>query len=194
MLVAAASAYARAINTYTATFALLGGKGGTANKPAPLSFKQNINATGTNGNRTATLLDIKTKVYGMVADGKDFPTCTLGKIAAAKSDTACPKGALVATGAITAMLGSATDFTLAAGAPRAIRPACLERRAGQARVLLRRRLTHAPVPQRRPDDRSMSALPGDLQAGGQVPRDGRADPEVRRLPEPGPRRVADDRT
>jgi hypothetical protein len=114
VLAAAASASA-AINTYTATFAFSGGKGGTTNKPAPLSFKQHINAQGTNGNRTATLLDIKTKVYGMVADGKDFPTCTLGKIGAAKSDTGCPKGSLVATGAITSTLGSANNLTLAAG-------------------------------------------------------------------------------
>jgi hypothetical protein len=114
VLVGAASASA-AINTYTATLKFSKGKGTAAN-PAPVSFKQHYSANGTNGNRTATLLDIKTKIYGLVADGKDFPTCSVAKIAAAQNDTGCPKQAMVATGAITAVLGSASDFT-AAGSP-----------------------------------------------------------------------------
>ena len=59
----------------------------------PVGYTQHINAQGTNGNRTAVLMDIKTKIYGLKADGKDFPTCSLNKIATAKNDTVCPKGA-----------------------------------------------------------------------------------------------------
>jgi hypothetical protein len=62
-------------------------------------------ATGNNRNRTAPLTDIKTTVYGMVVNAKSFPTCSESKIAAAHSDAACPKGAKIASGAITAILG-----------------------------------------------------------------------------------------
>jgi len=108
VLVAAGSAYA-AINTYTASFSFSPAKAGTSSSPSPLSFTQNLGAAGTNGNRTAVLTDIKTKLYGIVGDGKDFPTCSLSKIAAAHSDSSCPNGALVATGAITAVLGPSSN-------------------------------------------------------------------------------------
>ena len=113
-LVLAGVAYAASINTYTATLSFSGKKAGTAAKPVPVGYKQNIVAKGTNGNRTAVLTDILTKIYGLKADGKDFPTCSSASIAANGDDTKCPKGAMVATGAITAVVGSATDFTAAA--------------------------------------------------------------------------------
>ncbi len=109
VLVAAASAYA-AINTYSASLGFTSKKAGSASKPVPIGYTQDIKATGTNGNRTAILLDINTKIYGLTADGKDFPTCSLSKIAAAHNDTVCPKGAKVATGDITASLGGQSDF------------------------------------------------------------------------------------
>jgi hypothetical protein len=108
-------AYA-AINTYTATLSFSGKKAGTPAKPVPVGYTQKIVAKGTNGNRTAVLTDIVTKIYGLKADGKDFPKCTAKAIGAAGNDTSCPKGAMVATGAITAVLGGTTDFT-AAGLP-----------------------------------------------------------------------------
>jgi hypothetical protein len=40
-----------------------------------------------------------------VSNAKYFPSCSIAKITAAKADTGCPKGALVATGPVTAMLG-----------------------------------------------------------------------------------------
>jgi hypothetical protein len=110
-LAVAGVAYAAAINTYTATLSFSGKKAGTAAKPVPVGYAQNIVAKGTNGNRTAVLTDITTKIYGLKADGKDFPTCSFDSIGANGDDTKCPKGALVATGAITAAVGSATKFT-----------------------------------------------------------------------------------
>ncbi len=110
---AAAYAASNSINTYTASLAFNTKTAGTASKPVALSFKQTIGATGTAGNRTAVLDKIVTKVYGLKVDGKDFPTCSLSTIAAAQSDAACPKGAEVATGSITAVLGKSTDFTVA---------------------------------------------------------------------------------
>lgn len=111
VLVAASSAYA-SINTYTAPFTFTSKKAGTPKKPAPVGFTENITASGTNGNRTAVLLDVKTKIYGLKVDGKDFPTCSLSKIAAALNDTVCPKKAEVATGYITASLGAQNNFQI----------------------------------------------------------------------------------
>ncbi|HTU98244.1 MAG TPA: hypothetical protein VMF14_20510 [Solirubrobacteraceae bacterium] len=115
-LAVAGVAYAASINTYTATLSFSGKKAGTAAKPVPVGYTQNIVAKGTNGNRTAVLTDILTKIYGLKADGKDFPTCTSKQISAAGDDTGCPKGAMVATGAITAAVGAANDFTAPAAA------------------------------------------------------------------------------
>jgi hypothetical protein len=113
VLVAAASAYA-AINTYSASLSFTSKAAGTAKKPVALGYTQNIDVTpGTKGNRAAILLDIKTKIYGLTADGKDFPTCSSSQIAAAQNDTGCPKGAKVASGFIKATLGSMSNFAAA---------------------------------------------------------------------------------
>lgn len=110
LCVGAASALAAPINTYTGTLKFSKGTG-SKSAPKPVSYVQDYAANGTSGNRTATLLDIKTSIYGLVADGKDFPTCSVNTIAHAQNDTVCPPKAMVATGAITAVLGSASDFT-----------------------------------------------------------------------------------
>ncbi|MGI8713581.1 MAG: hypothetical protein ACR2NR_10440 [Solirubrobacteraceae bacterium] len=116
LLVAAASAYA-ALNTYTAKLAFTSKKAGTAKKPVATGYTEDLKASSTaSGNRTAVLLDIKTSIYGMKANTKGLPVCTATQIAAAKNDTMCPKGAKLATGYITATVGSVKDFT-AAGAP-----------------------------------------------------------------------------
>jgi hypothetical protein len=102
VLVGAVSAYAATtgLNTYTSKLTFSPNKAAGA-----LGFTQKYTASGTNGNRTAPLTDIKTKIYGLVSSGKSFPTCSEAKIAAAGSDTGCPKGALVASGSITAVIG-----------------------------------------------------------------------------------------
>jgi hypothetical protein len=105
-LVAAGAAYA-AINTYTAKLTFTTKKAGTNAKPIPAGYTENLTATGTNGNRTGVLQDITTKIYGLREDGKDFPTCTINKIKTAHTDAKCPKGAEVASGFITATIGSA---------------------------------------------------------------------------------------
>jgi hypothetical protein len=116
VLAGAVSAFAATggINTYTAHLKFSPNKAGSAKSPAAGGFTENYVASGTGGNRTAPLTDIKTTVYGLVSDGKDFPTCSKAKIAAAKSDTSCPKGALVATGSIQATLGPITDTSATA--------------------------------------------------------------------------------
>ena len=115
VLVAAGAAYAvTQINTYTATVKVTSKAAGTAKKPAPIGYTLDLGANGTNGNRTAILEEIDTKIYGLAVDQKDFPTCSLTAIANAKNDTICPKGALVASGYIHAEVGNPKDFTTAA--------------------------------------------------------------------------------
>ena len=108
VLIAAVSAYAATggLNDYSGSnLKFAPNKAGSAKKPSAISFTENYKANGTNGNRTAPLSDITTKLYGVVTNPKPFPTCSQAKIAAAKSDASCPKGALIATGAITAIVG-----------------------------------------------------------------------------------------
>jgi len=111
----AVSAYAAANNTYKATDTFSSSKAGTAKAPVALSFTLKLGVTGPPGSRAIPLSNIKNTFYGMVSNGKYFPTCSLNKIANAKNDNKCPKGARVATGGLTAQLGPAMN--LAATAP-----------------------------------------------------------------------------
>jgi hypothetical protein len=108
VLVGAVTAYAdtTGLNDYTGSNVKLSpNKAGSSAAPSATGFTENYVANGTNGNRTAPLTDIKTTVYGLTTNGKDFPTCSMTKIGNAKSDAGCPKGALIATGSVTALLG-----------------------------------------------------------------------------------------
>jgi hypothetical protein len=111
VLAAAASAVAATggFNSYGASIKFAPNKAGSGKAPAAIGFTEKYTAGGTNGNRTAPLTDIKTTLYGVTATPKGFPTCTQTQINNAHSDAGCPKGALVATGAITAILGPIAD-------------------------------------------------------------------------------------
>jgi hypothetical protein len=112
MLVGAGSAFA-AVNNYTATYKF-SGKAGTASKPAPLSFTQDIKVTpGTPGSRAGLLHTITTTIAGanVKIGGGKADTCSIATITgAANFNGACPKSSLIATGFIDAVLGPA-DFT-----------------------------------------------------------------------------------
>ena len=109
-LAGAAVAYAATVsNTYTASFSFNQSGGGTAKKPVAAGFTQVYHvANAVSGMRAAPLTDIKITMPDMKINPKPFPTCSAAKIIAAKSDTGCPKGALVATGTVTAELGDNT--------------------------------------------------------------------------------------
>jgi hypothetical protein len=113
VLVTAVSAYAATggFNTYSAKLTFAPNKAGSGKAPSAVGFTEQYQAGGTSGNRTAPLTDIKTTVYGVTSNAKSFPTCSQATIANAKSDAGCPKGALIATGAITAIVGPTTDQT-----------------------------------------------------------------------------------
>jgi hypothetical protein len=96
-----------ALNSYTASFKFSPTKAGTSKKQVPVGFSMTLTAASASpGNRAAPLKDIKTWIYGLQANNKDFATCSLAKIAAAKNDAGCPKAALVAEGPVNAILGS----------------------------------------------------------------------------------------
>jgi hypothetical protein len=137
VLIAAASAFAATggLNSYSASLKFSPNKAGAGKAPSALGFTQKYIASGTGGNRTAPLTDIKTTIYGLTSDGKDFPTCSKAKIAAAGSDTVCPKGALVATGPITATLGPVNDQSTSAPNQLPCNPVLDVWNAGQGKVV-----------------------------------------------------------
>jgi hypothetical protein len=137
MLIAAAAAFAAtsSVNTYKATYSFNPSKAGSAKKPVKTSFKQNIQVTpGTAGNRAGVLSKIVTTIYGLKVDGKDFPTCSAAKIQAASNDTGCPKGALVATGAIKALVGPSSNPATTAPGTQACNPLLHVWNAGQGKL------------------------------------------------------------
>ena len=112
VLATASAAYA-ALNTYTANLAFSPSKAGSAKSPSPLGFVQSLGAASTTpGNRAAPLTDIKTTIYGVVANPKNFPTCSVGKIVSnhLRWDKACPPNSRVASGPVQARLGPANTL------------------------------------------------------------------------------------
>jgi hypothetical protein len=118
VLVVAGSAFAAtALNTYTASHPVSPSKAGSTKSPLPVSVTDSYVAhNATAGQRTAPLIDIKTKIYGLVSNGKYFPTCSLTKISGLRNDNTCPKGALVASGSLYALIGNPRDPS-ASGTP-----------------------------------------------------------------------------
>jgi hypothetical protein len=109
-LVAAAGAYAAtALNTYpNSSLTFHSGNPGTPAKPSPASFEELFHVqNATPGLNAAPAIDIKLKMYGLRLDWKDFPTCSPAKVLASYG-AGCPPKSLVATGPITAALGSPT--------------------------------------------------------------------------------------
>jgi hypothetical protein len=105
VLVGASVAYA-ALNTYTAKLTF-SGKAGSKKSPAPLTVVENLAAANaTAGSRAAPLVDIKTTIYGAVANPKPFPTCSNTKILVGpKFNLNCNPKSEVATGTVHSLLG-----------------------------------------------------------------------------------------
>lgn len=111
MLIGAAVAYG-ALNSYgTGTsFSFSPSKAGSAKSPSPLGFKQTLQAANANSSLAAApLINIDSKVYGLVSNAKYFPTCSSAKIdQGPKFNNACPKGSHLATGRVNSLLGDPT--------------------------------------------------------------------------------------
>jgi hypothetical protein len=107
VLVGASVAYAATLNNYTATVAFTSSKPGTPKKPVAIGYTEQLGASNaTPGKVAAPLVDIKTTVYGLVSNLKDFKTCSYATILKGpKFNANCPKGSEVATGAVVSALG-----------------------------------------------------------------------------------------
>jgi hypothetical protein len=108
-LVAAAVAYAASDNNYSGSNLTFSKGVGTKAKPVGIGFKETLNAANTDSTKAAAVLvDIKVKIYGLVSNGKYFPTCSATKMVTQKSDSFCPKNSKFAGGKVNALLGDPT--------------------------------------------------------------------------------------
>jgi hypothetical protein len=111
VLAVAGVAYAgAALNKYGATIAFSTSKPGTAAKPVPMTYTETLTAQNVDSSKVAApLLNIKTTIYGMVANLKDFKVCPLATIEKLpKYNLNCPSGSEVAVGKVNSELGTAT--------------------------------------------------------------------------------------
>jgi hypothetical protein len=105
-LLAAGVAMAATLNTYTATIAAKQSGAGTAKKPVALGLVEKLAAKPVTTANAYPLTDIKLTLPDVKFNDKGFPVCSAATITAASNDSGCPKGALVASGDVTAALWS----------------------------------------------------------------------------------------
>lgn len=107
LAVGATAAYgATAVNTYSGTNQTFSKGAGTKSKPVGTSFKQTLVANNTDPSKAAAVLvNIKVKIYGLVSNAKQFPTCSATKMVQLKSDSFCPKASKFASGLVNSLLG-----------------------------------------------------------------------------------------
>jgi hypothetical protein len=119
VLVGASAAYAVShFNSYPGTKLVFAPKvAGTSKKPAAIGETEILKASAPSGDRAAPLINIKTTVYGLKANGGKLPKCTDKMIEANTTlyDKACPKGSLIASGPVHALLGPANDPSMSKG-------------------------------------------------------------------------------
>jgi len=101
---------ATALNKYGATIKFSSSKPGTAAKPVPLTYTETLTASNVDSSKVAApLVDIKTTIYGMTSNLKDFKTCSISTISTGpKYNEACPKGSEVGVGTVNSELGTDT--------------------------------------------------------------------------------------
>jgi hypothetical protein len=108
MLVGASAAYALN-NNYAGTNMTFSKGTGTPGKPVGVRFVEILSAKNTDSTKAAAVLvNIKTRIYGLKADGKDFPTCSPARMLALKSDSFCPAKSKAAAGLVNSLLGDPT--------------------------------------------------------------------------------------
>jgi hypothetical protein len=108
MLFGATAAYA-AFNTYAGTTQTFSKGVGSKKKPVAIGFKQTLVANNVDSTKAAAvLIDIKTRIYGLVSNAKSFPTCSATRMEALKSDSFCPTLSKFAAGHVNSLLGDPT--------------------------------------------------------------------------------------
>jgi hypothetical protein len=98
---------ATALNKYGATLKFTSSKPGSSAKPVALGYTEGLTASNVDSSKVAApLVDIKTTIYGMKSNLKDFKTCSEKTIETGpKYNLNCPSGSEVATGFVNAELG-----------------------------------------------------------------------------------------
>lgn len=101
---------ATALNKYGAKLAFSTSKPGTSAKPVGISYNETLTASNVDSSKVAApLVNIKTTIYGMVSNLKDFKTCSESTIEKGpKYNLNCPKGSEVASGFVNSELGGPT--------------------------------------------------------------------------------------
>jgi hypothetical protein len=107
VLVGGAVAYGATLNNYTAKLSFTSSKPGSPSKPVSVGYTETLGASNAAAGKVAApLVDIKTTIYGLRSNLKDFKTCSFSVIdTGPKFNAACPKGSEVGTGSVTAALG-----------------------------------------------------------------------------------------
>jgi hypothetical protein len=98
---------ATALNKYSAALKFSSSKPGSSAKPAALGYTETLMASNLTSSKVAApLVNIKTTIYGMKANLKDFKTCSEKTIETGpKYNLNCPSGSEVASGFVNAELG-----------------------------------------------------------------------------------------
>jgi hypothetical protein len=101
-------AYAAGLNKYTAKVTFTSSKPGSTSKPVSIGYTETLSAANDDSTKLAApLIDIKTTIYGLRSNLKDFKTCSKSAIEKGpKYNANCPKGSEVASGSVAAKLGS----------------------------------------------------------------------------------------
>jgi hypothetical protein len=109
MLIGATAAIAASSNDYSGTAFTFSKGAGTKANPVGVSFSEVLKAKNVDSTKVASVLtNIKVKIYGIVSNTKNFPTCDGAKMVAQKSDTFCPAKSKFATGLVNSFLGNPT--------------------------------------------------------------------------------------
>ena len=152
-----------------ANFAVAGALGQPA-KPVPVALAETLGMSSTtSGNVGAPLVNIKTTTYGVKApNGAYFPMCTAATDqrrttgTTASGTPSAPRARWSRPASVTAALTSPSANLAGPGAPCSLGSVGLQRRCGQADVLLH---DHA-APVRRPHDRRRRRWTGTISESG----------------------------
>jgi hypothetical protein len=107
LVVGVSAAYAATLNTYKATVTFTSSKPGTAAKPVEIGYTETLAAENAVSSKIAApLVNIKTTIYGLVSNLKDFKTCSEAVFTKPPYNAACPKGSEVGSGTVNSFLGN----------------------------------------------------------------------------------------
>ncbi len=108
-LFAATAAYAAGANNYAGSNMTFSKGAGSKSKAVGIGFKQTLQAKNSDPSKAAAVLvHIKVRIYGLVSNGKSFPTCSPTKMVTLKSDSFCPRASKFASGLVHSLLGDPT--------------------------------------------------------------------------------------